>query len=104
MERSSGLGLLIGVTGTMLFFRLKWKVNWLIYFGSFAYSIYLFHSFGTAGGRIMIKKLGVTNDLLVFLVSLTVGMLAPIIAEKVLDRWGVTRMLFLGRSYKKKKV
>ncbi|NRA51320.1 MAG: acyltransferase [Phaeodactylibacter sp.] len=102
-DLDNGTGRLIGVSGTILMFRLKWKVDWLIYFGSFAYSIYLFHSFGTAGGRIVLKSLGVTHDIPIFLFSLAVGMLAPILAEKVLDRWGITRMLFLGRSYKPRK-
>lgn len=103
LDKKSGMGLLIGVTGTILLFRLKWKVDWLIYFGSFAYSIYLFHSFGTAGGRIVLKSLGVTHDIPIFIFSLIVGMFAPIVAEKVLDRWGLTRMLFLGRSFKPRK-
>jgi peptidoglycan/LPS O-acetylase OafA/YrhL len=74
-----------------------------MYLGGFAYSIYLFHSFGTAAGRILIKNLGINNDLLIFLFSLSVGMISPIITEKILDRWGITRMLFLGRSFHKKK-
>ncbi len=101
MEGSSGLGLLIGVAGTIFLFRLKWKVRWFMYFGSFAYSIYLFHSFGSAAGRILIKNIGVTNDYIIFFFSLSVGITAPIIAEKILDRWGITRMLFLGRRYYK---
>jgi hypothetical protein len=99
LDKKSGMGLLIGVTGTILFFRLKWKIDWLIYFGSFAYSIYLFHSFGTAAGRIVLKSMGISQDIPIFLFSLAVGMFAPILAEKILDRWGWTRMLFLGRSY-----
>ncbi len=99
LDKQSGMGLLIGITGTILLFRLKWKIDWLIYFGSFAYSIYLFHSFGTAGGRIIFKWIGITHDLPVFLFSMALGMLAPIVAEKILDRFGWTRTLFLGRRY-----
>lgn len=99
LDKQSGMGLLIGITGTILLFRLKWKIDWLIYFGSFAYSIYLFHSFGTAGGRIIFKWVGITHDLPVFLFSMALGMLAPIAAEKILDHFGWTRTLFLGRRY-----
>jgi len=100
MDKNSGLGLLIGVAGTTLFFRLKWEIKWLIYFGGFAYSIYLFHSFGTAGGRILLQRAGVENEYLIFAVSLTAGMLGPILAEKILSQFGWTRTLFLGRRYR----
>lgn len=102
-SKSGGIGLLIGLTGTILLFRLRWKVNWLIWIGSFAYSIFLFHAFGTAGGRIIIQKLGIDSSWIIFGVSLIAGMCLPIIAEKILDRYGITRMLFLGRSYDKTK-
>jgi hypothetical protein len=53
-----------------------------MYFGSFAYSIYLFHSFGSAAGRILIKNIGVTNNYIIFFFSLSVGITAPIIVKK----------------------
>jgi len=102
-SKSGGIGLLIGLTGTILLFRLRWKVNWLIWFGSFAYSIFLFHAFGTAAGRIIIQKFGIHYSAIIFIVSLVAGMCFPIIAEKIFDRFGITRMLFLGRSYDKSK-
>jgi glucans biosynthesis protein C len=98
-SRSGGIGLLIGLTGTILLFRLRWRVKWLIWIGSFAYSIYLFHAFGTAGGRIIIKATGMNSTWIIFMVSLLIGMILPIIVEKLLDRFKLTRMLFLGRSY-----
>ncbi len=98
-SKSGGIGLLIGLSGAILLFRLRWRVNWLIWIGSFAYSIYLFHAFGTAGGRIIIKATGMNATWIVFMVSLLIGMILPIVAEKLLDRFKLTRMLFLGRSY-----
>jgi peptidoglycan/LPS O-acetylase OafA/YrhL len=99
LSKGSGVGLLIGLTGTILLFRIKWRVRWLIWFGSYAYTIFLFHSFGTAGGRILVNKAGIHLDAVVFIISLALGLLLPIVAELVLDRFGITRMLFLGRSY-----
>lgn len=101
IRKNGGIGLFIGLIGTILLFRLRWKVNWLIWVGGFAYSIFLFHAFGTAGGRIIIEKLGINSNYIIFGFSLVAGMCLPIIAEKILDRFGITRMLFLGRNYHK---
>lgn len=100
LDKKSGIGRLIGLSGTILLFKLRWKVGWLIYFGNFAYSIYLFHSFGTAAGRIILNRFGITFDVIVFFVSLALGMILPIVAEKVFDRFGLTRVMFLGRSFR----
>jgi glucan biosynthesis protein C len=103
LEKSDGIGLLIGLTGTILFFRLKWNIKWLVWFGSYAYSIYLFHSFGTAGGRIIIKTAGVSSPYIIFFISLALGLLLPVAAEIIFDKFQATRMLLLGRGLKRKK-
>nr|NQU90023.1 acyltransferase [Bacteroidota bacterium] len=99
--KKGGLGLLIGVAGVIVFFRSKLQIKWLVWLGSYAYTIYLFHAFGTAGGRILLKTVGIHNDVPVFFVSLLVGLFIPVVIEFVLDRFKLTRMLFLGRSYNK---
>lgn len=98
VHKDTIVGLLIGLLGTMLLLRFKLKTNWLIWFGGFAYSIYLFHAFGTAGGRIILQKLNINSSILIFIMSLISGLLLPIVAEKILDRSKITRMLFLGKS------
>ncbi len=91
-------GLLIGLTGTMMLLRLRMKINWLIWFGGFAYSIYLFHAFGTAGGRILIQKFHIQSAPVIFTVSLAAGLLLPVAAEKILSRFKITSTLFLGKK------
>ncbi len=103
ISSSGGLGLLIGVTGVIICLRIHFTIKWLVWIGSFAYTIFLFHSFGTSGGRILLNMLGVFNTPVVFFFSLLLGLLLPIIIELVLDKFGITRMLFLGRSLKKRK-
>lgn len=90
--------LLLGFTATILLLRSRIESGWLIWFGSFAYSIYLFHAFGTAGGRIIALKLHINSVLIIFGLSLTAGIIFPIIAEKILERSKLTRVLFLGKN------
>lgn len=99
VHKDTIVGLLIGLLGTMMLLRLQLKTNWLIWFGGFAYSIYLFHAFGTAGGRIILKRFDIHSSGLIFTVSLAVGLLLPIVAEKILDKFKITRILFLGKSH-----
>lgn len=98
IHKDTIVGLLIGLLGTLLLLRFRLATNWLIWFGGFAYSIYLFHAFGTAGGRIILKRFGIHSSPLIFTVSLTAGVLLPIVTEKILDQFKITRMLFLGKS------
>ena len=101
LGRNSLIAIIIGITGCIILFRLKWNVRFFIWFGSFAYSIYLFHAFGTAAGRILISKFGITHHYAIFFFSLFVGLAIPIIADFILDKNKLTRMLFLGRPFNK---
>lgn len=51
-----------------LFLLLEMRVHnrFFVWLGGYAYSIYLFHGFGTAGGRILLKMLGVKAVAVVF--------------------------------------
>ena len=100
----SGLGLLIGITGVITLLHINFKSKRMVWLGNFAYTIFLFHSFGTSGGRIILNAVGIHNTAIVFLVSLFLGLFLPIVAEKIFDRYGVTRLLFLGRPFSTKKI
>ncbi len=95
--RFSIISLLTGISGTGLLFIFRRSEKLLAYLGSFAYSIYLFHVFGTAGSRIVLQKLGLADhDLMVFFVSLGFGLIVPIIIEKIFASINILRLLFLG--------
>jgi peptidoglycan/LPS O-acetylase OafA/YrhL len=98
VHKDNIVGLLIGLTGTIMLMRFKLKSKWLIWFGAFAYSIYLFHAFGTAAGRIVLQKININSSVLIFMASLAAGIILPIVAEKILDKFKITRFIFLGRN------
>lgn len=81
---------------------LKWKNRFFIYFGTYAYSIYLFHGFGTSGGRIILSYLGIHERVLVFTVALAVAVFVPIAADRILSRSRLLGMLLLGKPYNKR--
>jgi peptidoglycan/LPS O-acetylase OafA/YrhL len=71
----------------------------LVRLGHYSYSIYLMHVFGTAATRIVLHRLGVGSVPLQLLGGVLMGTAAPIAAEEAFDRFGLTRLLFLGRAY-----
>ena len=101
-SETSGLGLVIGLLGTVVLFKSKLTMPSMVWIGNYSYTIFLFHSFGTSGGRIILNKIGVDNTLIVFFFSLILGLLLPIIVEKVLNKFNITRLLFLGRPLRSK--
>jgi glucans biosynthesis protein C len=94
-------GLLLGTAGTFLLFSIKFQAKWLIWIGAYSYSIFLFHAFGTAGGRIILKAIGINYTVLIFIISLSFGLLLPVLAEIILDKFKLTRFLFLGLPFQK---
>ncbi len=79
-------------------YSLSWQSSWLVRIGAYSYSIYLFHVFGTAGGRIVAQHLGIARPELLFLAAMLAGVCGPIVLERILDRWNPTRVCLLGRG------
>lgn len=102
LSKRSGIGLYIGIIGSIILLNLKWKVNWLIWIGNYAYTIFLYHAFGTAAGRILIKKIGVDNSLIIFTTSLLIGIIFPILIEYIFNKNSYSRVILLGKSFNMK--
>lgn len=84
-------------TAFLLSWRQRPAVCWLEQLGHHAYTIYLFHVFGTAGGRILLAAFNIHNQTIVFAVSLTLGMAVPLAVDKIAERGRMVARLFLGR-------
>jgi len=90
--------LVIGILFCVGVLSIKRKNNILAIIGGYSYSIYLFHVFFTAGSRVILYKIGMTDLTIIFLISIFLGLLFPIIAERILNGTNTTRTLFMGKS------
>lgn len=66
--------------------------------GPYAFTIYLYHLFGTSGMRRVLEKLGVDNVWAHFVLGTAAGILAPVALHLVASRFSLTRRLVLGQK------
>ena len=90
------LGIFESSSFIYLMFRLRWTSPGLAYFGGFAYPIYLFHVFGTAGTRVLMVRLGIHDRPILFAIGVAGGLAVPIVIDHVLRRTVILRRIFLG--------
>lgn len=65
--------------------------------GSYAYIIYLYHGFGTSGGRIIMNRLGVNSEILVFLFATAIAVFIPVILQEIANRNRILKFLTSGK-------
>ena len=91
------LDIFIGMISSAFLISIKINLPFFSWLAQYAYTIYLFHGFGTSAGRIIFRKLQM-NDLSIFISSTVLAIVASIIVEKVLIKWKLTKILFLGQK------
>lgn len=90
------LSLLEACSGIILLFYIKKNITVMSKIGYYAFGIYLFHVFGTAGSRIILMKCGMNNHFVLFTIGLIFGLGIPIAIESILEKSKNLRRLFLG--------
>ncbi|WP_289005652.1 acyltransferase [uncultured Parabacteroides sp.] len=91
------LNILIGMISSAYLISIKINIPFFTWLAQYAYSIYLFHGFGTSAGRIIFRKLHM-SDLSVFIGATIMAVVLSIIIEKALIKWRPTKILFLGKK------
>ncbi|WP_203143385.1 acyltransferase family protein [Marinobacter mangrovi] len=90
--------LIVGCGVSLMLMVSQFKQRWLVFIGAYAYSIYIFHVFGTSGSRIILQKLGVSDTFLLMVVGILVGVIGPIIVDKLASRYYWSRRILLGKK------
>lgn len=72
--------------------------RFFVWIGGYAYSIYLFHGFGTSGGRILLKMIGVQSVALIFLFASFIAVSCSILLDRFFSCSRLSRVLFLGKK------
>lgn len=87
------VGTALGLAAISLLIARRFYFMPLAWLGYFSFEIYLFHVFGTAGARIVLNKLQVEGQWLVFTGSMALGLLLPVAFKLVLERIGPLQFL-----------
>jgi len=93
------LSLAVGVLTvvTLLAVRRHLVAPLLVWMGGFSYGIYLLHTFGSSGSRLLIGALGIESVPSRFAVALVAGVTLPILFELTLGRFTVVSWAVLGQ-------
>ena len=86
------------MTLLLLLLHQKHSFKFFTWLGSYAYVIYLYHGFGTSGGRILLSRFGIHSEIPVFLFALGIAILFPVIIGMLGKKWKLTRILILGNK------
>ena len=95
--RNSWLGIITGLSSAVLLFS-RIHIRWLVWTGGFSYTIYLFHSIAKGVSQSALLKLGINNECIVFICGVAAGLLIPILIDKILEKWKLTKFIFLGKK------
>lgn len=94
---------LVGTSGAFVLVITRFYNALLAWIGNFSYEIFLYHPFGTAGGRIFLRSIGISNLNVYFVICLVLGIALPIIFRLVCNKYPVLTTVLFGERRKTKK-
>ncbi|GGJ81005.1 acyltransferase family protein [Pseudomonas matsuisoli] len=92
----SVVGTALGLSAIYLLIVHRFYFKPLAWLGRYAFEIYLLHVFGTAGTRILLGKLNVNDDWIVFSACLLVGLALPVAVKRVTQHVAIADLLIFG--------
>ena len=96
LERRDIQSIVLSVGAIITLLLLAPRVNWLKGFGAFAFTIYLYHVFGTAGMRRAAEMLGLESTPILFLVTTAGGIAIPVLFHLACARSSALSTVILG--------
>jgi peptidoglycan/LPS O-acetylase OafA/YrhL len=97
-DRRTALTLLAGLALCGLVLGLRLRSGWLERLGHSSYPIFLYHIFFTAASRIALDRLGLESLQLKLLAGLTLGLVGPLLVERLASRQDWSALWLLGQS------
>lgn len=94
-----GLIVVVGLFAVTILIMLRhWiRSDALARLGNYAYTIYLLHVFGSAGMRIVLERLPVHGEVVVFLACMIAALGLPVLFERVFGRFAVVSWGVIGQ-------
>lgn len=89
---------IIGLFSTAFIMHSRLQIPFFIRIARYAYTIYLFHGFGTSGGRIILQKLNINSEFVIFVFATVIAVFFPVLIEKLFVKVKLLRILFLGKK------
>jgi peptidoglycan/LPS O-acetylase OafA/YrhL len=100
ISRRGPISLVCAVAGSYALYVWQPVSRFWAYLGAHSYAIYLFHIFATAGTRLVMHKIQMTDTATVFITSTLAGIVLPLLAETVCARFAVGRYVLLGGKWR----
>lgn len=87
------------ICGLLLFLlKITIPTKYLHKAANYTMGIYLFHGFGTSGGRIMLRMLSVENEMIILVVSSILAILISVIGVLIIRKTSFTASILLGEK------
>jgi peptidoglycan/LPS O-acetylase OafA/YrhL len=95
-DKQSLLGMTVGISAVLLLFRLQLKNNLLAWIGGYAYEIFLFHVFFTGGMRIILLRVGITDQWTILILGVVYAIVLSIMTQMLVSKVRILRLPVLG--------
>lgn len=96
-DRNTPLFLIVGIALCAVAAGSGWRSGVAVHLAKYSFAIYLFHVFFTAGSRIALERLGVSNLPIHILAALVAGLVGPMLLQMAMEKRPLMNFLFLGK-------